>query len=475
MKRLGWAILPALLTGCVVGPNYGGPPGVATGEPAGSTFRRADQAVTSPQTPVARWWEGMGDAQLTVLIDRALASNPDVAIAEARIRKARASLREQRANQLPTVSASGTAIVADLPAGSLALPTQGEQSDRTRAEFYNAGLDASWEIDLFGGRRRAAEGAEAQAQAAEANRADAQVRLSAEVAQNYVTLRELQQRLILARRSAALQQRSLALLQQREQRGASSRDEVVRLQTELTRTEAGLLPLEGQIATTLDQLALLTGDEPGAHDALLSSPAPIPMIPRNVAIGDPAAMLRRRPDIRAAERQLAASNAQIGVNVARQFPSVSIMGIIGLGGPNIADVIDPDSVAGLLLPRISWSFLDFGRNRARVEQARADRDEAEGQYRKAVLGALSDAESSLTRFGNQRRNLFSSIESRHGAKQSATYAGQRYAQGAIPLTTSIDAERAALAADQSVLEATGELDRAFVALQKAMGLGWSQP
>ena len=473
MKRLGWAILPALLTGCVVGPNYGGPPGVASGERAGSTFRRADQAVTL-QTPVARWWEGMGDAQLTKLIDRALASNPDVAIAEARIRKARASLREQRASRLPTVSASGTAIVADLPAGSLALPTQGEQSDRIRAEFYNAGLDASWEIDLFGGRRRAAEGAEAQAQAAEANRADAQVRLSAEVAQNYVTLRELQQRLILARRSAELQQRSLALLQQREQRGASSRDEVVRLQTELTRTEAGLLPLEGQIATTLDQLALLTGDEPGAHDAALSTPAPIPMIPGTVAIGDPAAMLRRRPDIRAAERQLAASNAQIGVNVARQFPSVSIMGIIGLGGPNIADVIEPDSVAGLLLPRISWSFLDFGRNRARVEQAVADRDEAEAQYRKAVLGALSDAETSLTRFGNQRRNLFSSIASRDGARQSATYARQRYEQGAVPLSTSIDAERAALAADQSVLEATGELDRAFVALQKALGLGWSQ-
>ena len=473
MKRLGWAILPALLTGCVVGPNYGGPPGVASGERAGSTFRRADQAVTL-QTPVARWWEGMGDAQLTKLIDRALASNPDVAIAEARIRKARASLREQRASQLPTVSASGTAIVADLPAGSLALPTQGEQSDRIRAEFYNAGLDASWEIDLFGGRRRAAEGAEAQAQAAEANRADAQVRLSAEVAQNYVTLRELQQRLILARRSAELQQRSLALLQQREQRGASSRDEVVRLQTELTRTEAGLLPLEGQIATTLDQLALLTGDEPGAHDAALSTPAPIPMIPGTVAIGDPAAMLRRRPDIRAAERQLAASNAQIGVNVARQFPSVSIMGIIGLGGPNIADVIEPDSVAGLLLPRISWSFLDFGRNRARVEQAVADRDEAEAQYRKAVLGALSDAETSLTRFGNQRRNLFSSIASRDGARQSATYARQRYEQGAVPLSTSIDAERATLAADQSVLEATGELDRAFVALQKALGLGWSQ-
>jgi NodT family efflux transporter outer membrane factor (OMF) lipoprotein len=472
MKRLVWAILPALLTGCVVGPNYGGPPGVASGERAGSTFRRADQAVTVPQPPVARWWEGMGDAQLTMLIDRALASSPDVAIAEARIRKARASLREQRANQLPTVSALGTAIVADLPAGSLALPTQGEQSDRIKAEFYNAGLDASWEIDLFGGRRRAAEGAEAQAQAAEANRADAQVRLSAEVAQNYVTLRELQQRLILARRSAELQQQSLTLLQQREQRGASSRDEVVRLQTELTRTEAGLLPLEGQIATTLDQLALLTGDEPGAHDAALSVPAPIPTIPATVPIGDPAAMLRRRPDIRAAERQLAASNAQIGVNVARQFPSVSIMGIIGLGGPDIGDVVDPDNVSSLLLPRINWSFLDFGRNRARVEQARADRDEAEAQYRKAVLSALSDAETSLTRFGNQRKNLASSVQSRNGARQSAAYAAQRFSRGAVPLTTSLEAERAALAADQSVLEATGELDRAFIALQKSIGLGW---
>ena len=472
MKRLSWTILPALLTGCVVGPNYEGPPGVASGERPGSTFRRADQAVTVPQPPVARWWEGMGDAQLTTLIDRALASNPDVAIAEARIRKARASLREQRANQLPTVSASGTAIVADLPAGSLALPTQGEQSDRIRAEFYNAGLDASWEIDLFGARRRAAEGAEAQAQAAEANRADAQVRLSAEVAQNYVTLRELQQRLILARRSAQLQQRSLALLQQREQRGASSRDEVVRLQTELTRTEAELLPLEGQIATTLDQLALLTGDEPGAHDAALSAPAPIPTIPAAVPIGDPAAMLRRRPDIRAAERQLAASNAQIGVNVARQFPSVSIMGIVGLGGPDIGDVVDPDNVSSLLLPRINWSFLDFGRNRARVEQARADRDEAEAQYRKAVLSALSDAETSLTRFGNQRKNLASSVQSRNGARQSAAYAAQRFSRGAVPLTTSLDAERAALAADQSVLEATGELDRAFIALQKSIGLGW---
>jgi NodT family efflux transporter outer membrane factor (OMF) lipoprotein len=475
MTRKFLTLVPLALSGCVVGPDYSGPPNVASGERTGASFRRADAVLTLPQPPVARWWEGLRDGQLTMLIDRAIAANPDVAIAEARIRKARASLREQRANQLPTVSASGTAIIADLPAGSLALPSQGEQSDRIKAEFYNAGFDASWEIDLFGGRRRAAEGAAAQVEAAEADRADAQVRLSAEVAQNYVTLRELQQRLILARRSARLQARSLALLEQREQRGASSRDEVVRLRTDLTRTEAGLLPLEGQIATTLDQLALLTGDEPGAHDAALSVPGPIPTIPQAVAIGDPASMLRRRPDVRAAERQLAGSNAQIGVNVARQFPSVSIMGIVGLGGPDIGDIVDPDNVSSLLLPRINWSFLDFGRNRARVEQARADRDEAEARYRKAVLAALSDAETSLTRFGNQRKNLLSSVQSATGARQSARFAAQRFSEGAVPLTTSLDAERAALSSDQAVLEATGEIDRAFIALQKAIGLGWAAP
>lgn len=466
-------LIPLLLAGCTVGPDYGGPQPVASAERAGAQFRRADPAQTAPEPPLAHWWTALNDPQLTKLIDRALAASPDIAIAEARIRKARATLREQRANQLPSVSATGTAIVADLPAGSLALPSpQGQQSDRIKAEFYNVGLDASWEIDLFGGRRRAAEGAAAQTEAAQANLADAQVRLSAEVASNYITLRELQQRLILARRSAELQAQSLALFEQRERRGASSMDEVVRLRTELNRTQGALLPLEGQIAVTLDQLALLTGDEPGTHDAALTAPAPIPTIPAKVAIADPAAMLRRRPDIRAAERQLAAANAQIGVNVARQFPSVSIMGIIGLGGPNIGDVLDTDNVSTLLLPRINWSFLDFGRNRARVEQSRADRDEAEAQYRKAVLAALTDAETSLSKFGNQRANLLSAYRSAEGAAQSARFAAQRFDRGAIPLTVSLDAQRATLTAEQSAVEVQGEVARAFATLQKSLGLGW---
>ncbi len=468
-------LIPLLLAGCTVGPDYGGPRPVANAERNGTQFRRADPSQTVPRPPLARWWTSLNDTLLSGLIDRALTASPDIAIAEARIRKARATVREQSANQLPSVSATGTAIVADLPAGSLALPSQGQQSDRISAEFYNVGLDASWEIDLFGGRRRAAEGANAQAAAAVADLADVQVRLSAEVASNYVTLRELQQRLVLARRSAELLAQSLALVEQRERQGASSRDDVVRLRTELSRTQGALLPLEGQIAVTLDQLAFLTGDEPGAHDAALSAPAAMPTIPASVPIGDPAAMLRRRPDIRAAERRLAAATSQIGVSVARQFPSISIMGIIGLGGPNIADVADTGNVSTLLLPRINWSFLDFGRNRARVDQSRADRDEAEAQYRKAVLAALTDAETSLSRFGNQRDNLLSAFRTAEGARQSARFAAQRFDRGAVPLTVSLDAERTALAASQSSIAAQGELTRAFIALQKALGLGWGPP
>ncbi|WP_367280189.1 efflux transporter outer membrane subunit [Sphingomonas sp.] len=467
-------LIPLLLAGCTVGPDYGGPHMVANAERAGAQFRRADALQTVPQPPLARWWTSLDDPQLTALIDRALAASPDIAIAEARIRKARATYREQRGNQLPSISATGTAIVADLPAGSLALPSQGAKSDRISAEFYNAGLDASWEIDLFGGRRRAAEGASAQAEAAEADLADVQVRLSAEVASNYVTLRELQQRLVLARRSAELLAQSLALVEQRERQGASSRDDVVRLRTELSRTQGALLPLEGQIAVTLDQLAFLTGDEPGAHDAALSAPAAIPALPASVPIGDPASMLRRRPDIRAAERRLAAATSSIGVNVARQFPSISIMGIIGLGGPSIGDVLDTGNVSTLLLPRINWSFLDFGRNRARVDQARGDRDEAEAQYRKAVLAALTDAETSLSRFGNQRESLLSAYRSAESARESARYAAQRFDRGAVPLTMSLDAERTALAATQSSIAAQAELTRAFIALQKALGLGWGE-
>lgn len=471
-----YLILASLaLTGCTVGPDYAGPRPVASAERPDATFRRADPLLTSPQPPLAKWWEAMSDPLLTKLIERGLAASPDVAAAESRVRKARAAVREQRANRLPSVSATGTAIVADLPAGSLALPTQGQQNDRVKAEFYNVGLDASWEIDLFGGRRRAAESASAQADATEAQLADAQVRLSAEIASNYVTLRELQQRLGLARQSAALQASALTLLEQRESRGASSVDDVVRLRTELNRTQGSLLPLEGQIAVTLDQLALLTGDEPGAHDAALAAPGAIPTIPASVTIGDPAAMLRRRPDVRAAERQLAAATAQIGVDVARQFPSVSIMGIIGLGGPNIGDVVDTDSVSTLLLPRINWSFLDFGRNRARVDQSRAGRDEAEAQYRKAVLAALSDAETSLSRFGNLRANLLSAYRTVEGARRSARFAAERYDRGAVPMTSSLEAQRAALASEGSSLEAQGQFVRAFITLQKALGLGWNEP
>lgn len=468
-------LISLVLAGCTVGPDYGGPPTVAVSGHPEAVFRRADPAHSTTAPPIAHWWSLMADERLTALIERALKASPDIVIAEARVRRARAALREQRAGQFPSLSASSTAIVADLPAGSLALPPQDDQDKRVDVDLYNMGLNASWEIDLFGGKRRAAESASAQREATQASLADAQVRLSVEVASNYVTLRELQQRMILQQTSAELQRQLVELTEQREMRGASSRDDVVRQQTELNKTMSSLVSIEAHIAISLDQIALLTGDEPGAHDATLAAPAPIPSIPVSVAIGDPTAMLRRRPDIRIAERQLAAANAQIGVDVARQFPSVSIMGIIGLGGPKVGDVFDIDQVSTLMLPRINWSFLNFGTNQARVDQSRAGRDEAAEQYRKAVLAALSDANQSLTLFGNERAKLVASIGRSNSAHQSARYAAQRFEVGAVPLTASLDAQRLAIAADEDTLMTEAEMGRAFLNLQKSLGMGWDNP
>lgn len=464
----------SVLAGCTVGPDYGGPPPIAPVSIASSQFRRAQGIDVTAAVPSARWWEGLGDSTLSSLIDKALASSPDVEIAEFRVRRARALVREQRANELPSISASALALRADLPAGSLGLPvTQGQsQSDRTEAEFYNVGFDASWEIDLFGGKRRSVEGARARADATDADLNDAKVRLSAEVAQTYIDLRDRQQRLILARSSAALEARSLALVEQRKSRGASSAQDVAQIRTQVQAANANIMPLEGQVAESLDQLALLSGDEPGALDAVLVVPGPVPSPPIIVDAGDPAAMLRRRPDIRAAERRLTASNADIGVSVAQMFPSISLMGVIGLGGPAIGDTVDPGNISSILLPRLNWNFLDFGRNRAKVRQSEAARDEAQAQYRKSVLSALNDAETSLTRFGHLRRNVAALQVALQSAKEDATLAGERYRGGTIPLMTALDAERRNIDAQNALLQSSSALTKAFVALQKSLGLGW---
>ncbi len=296
-------------------------------------------------------------------------------------------------------------------------------------QLYTAGFDASWEIDLFGGTRRAVEAASAEAQAVDADLADTQVSLAAEVAQAYVDLRDEQQRLSLAQRSAELEQQMLTLTQQRRARGTAADVDVERLTTQVENTRATLTPLDAQVSDSLDQLAVLTGQAPGALDQELAAPHPIPALPAAVAVGDPATMLQQRPDIRAAERRLASSNAQIGEQVADFFPKVTLLGDLGYSAADPGHLVRKSNFTWIGVPYLQWNVLDFGRTLSRVHNAEASRDEAQARYTKAVLGALQDANTALSRYGHQREHLATLQQVQASADRSATLMRQRYTAG----------------------------------------------
>ncbi|QKR98946.1 efflux transporter outer membrane subunit [Sphingomonas sp. CL5.1] len=469
--RTPLALLPLVaLAACTVGPDYAGPSSAGAVRPPAGFVRAADGASTAAPS-VAPWWSALGDATLDELERRALAANPDVQVAEARLKQARAGLRLERANALPSGSANATYLHAQLPGFDLGGSGGGGS---TALDLYNAGFDASWEIDLFGGQRRKVEAARASIGAAEANVADAQVSLTAEVGQAYVNLRDRQQRIVLARQAAERQRDMLKLTEQREAAGTASALDVERLRGLVEQSDAAILPLTAERDAYLNALAVLAGEAPGALDALLGEARAVPLPPAEVAVGDPAALLQRRPDVRAAERQLAAATAKIGVAEAAKFPRLSFMGLIGIGGSKPGDLLDLGNLSAIAAPQLSWNFLDFGRNAARVGQAEGARDEAAAQYRGAVLGALRDAEDSLSRYAARRLTVASAARGLATADRSARLMRQRFDAGTATLIDVLDAERQRVSAEQALSQATAAMTADYVALQKALGLGWQE-
>ncbi|SFR91342.1 efflux transporter outer membrane subunit [Sphingomonas jatrophae] len=470
------ALLALALAGCTTGPDYAGPPPAAPNAAAGGAFRRAGDGLTTAEPVLARWWEALGDPTLNALEARALAANPDIAVASARLRQARAEFRTQRANRLPNVNASALYAHARVPGLDLGSEEEGGGGGggTSSLNVYNLGFDSSWEVDLFGGTARAIEAARAGADAAEARLADAQVSLTASVAEAYLNLRDRQARFALNQAIIARQEQALALTRQRLAAGTVTQAEVERLVQALDGSRADITPLRAQRDSYLDLLATLTGTEPGVEDAALGTVQPVPLPPEQVAIGDPAALLQRRPDIRAAERTLAADTARIGQARAARFPRLSFMGIVGIGGSRLTDLTKLDDLAAIAAPQLSWGFLDFGRNRARITKAEAVRDESEARYRGAVLTALRDAEGALSRFGASRVTLASLARAERSAGAVASLARQRYAAGTGTLIEQLEAEQRQMQAEQALIQARANLTLSYVAIAKALGLGWDR-
>ncbi len=465
-----------LLGGCAVGPNYHGAPQVTA---AATQFRRAD-ATTASSEPVAQWWTTLNDPVLSHLIDESLAANPGVDAARARVREARASLRQQKASGLPSTGADAaylrTANIATLLGASQA-GSQGSGGTGSGGglNIYAIGFDASWELDFFGGNRRAVEGAAAAVGASEASVADALVTLTAEVAQSYIRLCDARQQLALTQQTIDIEARLVELMKARRAGGVATDLDVVRAGNQLDTTRAMLPGLNATITGQLDRLAALTAREPGDLDAQLAGVGPVPAPPASTPIGDPAALLRRRPDIRAAERRLAQQTAAIGQNVAAEFPKVSLLGTVGFAALHPQDLFNGRDFTYLAGPVLQWTPWDFGRLRARVAQARSARDEAEANYRQTVLNALADAETALARYGQQRDAVTIRGLARASAEEAYRLTQIRLRGGTAATTDVLDADTRRKQADLDYQQALAELTEDYVSLQKSLGLGWAQP
>ncbi|CAN5471426.1 efflux transporter outer membrane subunit [soil metagenome] len=475
LRRVVLPCLLATLAGCAaVGPDYSGaPPAAADKLPA---FVRAGDAPVTAEAPSSTWWKALGDPVLDHLVEHALAANIDIDVATARLQQARAAMRLERANDKPSASASALYAHARLPDIDIGNVDGNEGRNvelPSQLNLYSLGVDASWEIDLFGGRRRANEVARASAEAAHASLQDVQVSLTADVANAYVNLRDRQRRERLLQESIALQRQMIELTRQRFDRGTAAELDVVRLDDQLESSRAQLQGIGAERESYLNQIATLLGEAPGAEDAALATPAGVPLPPASIDVGDPAALLRRRPDIRAAERTLAADTARIGQAEAAKYPSLKLFGIIGLGGTSPSDLTHLDDFTAVLAPMLSWNFLDVGRNEARVGQAEQVRNEAQASYRRAVLNALLDAENSLSRFRHGRLTVAASARSKQSADRAVALLSQRYQAGTVTLIDLLDATRRQRDADQNLSQAEAELTRSFVAIQKSLGLGWT--
>ncbi len=471
------------LAGCTVGPDYRGAPAVT---PADKAFVRADDHSANAQ-PTARWWTALGDPELNHLIDETLAANPGIDVARARLREARASLRQQKAAGLPTTNSTAaylhTANISSLlGSGSSASGGSGSGSSGSSGSssgggvnLYVAGFDASWELDFFGGNRRAVEGAAANVEASSARVADAVVSLTAEVAQSYIALCDARQRQALTQQNIDIEARLVQMMKLRRAGGAATDLDVVRVTNQLDTTRATLPGIRAAITEQLNRLAALTARAPGALDSELATVGPVPSPPASTNVGDPASLLRRRPDIRVAERQLAQHTAAVGQSVAAQFPKVDLVGTLGFFATHPQDLFNSGNFTYLAGPVLQWSPWDFGRNRARVAQANAARDEAEANYRQTVLNALADAETSLARFGQQRDAVADLGLARASAEESYRLTELRFRGGTAATTDVLDADTRRNQADWNYQQALAQLTQDYVALQKSLGLGWADP
>ena len=475
MRRLPTCAAMVLLASCTVGPNYTRPTVPLPGRYAEAV---TSSGVRDPQ--LAHWWTRFEDPLLDQLIDRALAQNLDVEAAAARIREARAREVVAGAAALPEVDAQTSASRQRISEHAIPIPPGAGGGPAsfglpgTEFSTFHVGFDASWELDLFGRTRRSVEAAQARTGAAIWDRRDLQVSAAAEVANAYFRLRELQARLEIAAAELGRHERFEQLVRAQARGGLVSGQDLEQQRTERAAAAAEIPQLKAEADAQVHALGVLTGETPGSLKTALSQPTPIPARFAPIPAGLPSELLRRRPDVRRAERELAASTADIGVAVADLYPRFSLTAAPALVSTALATLLEWGSRNYTYAAALDWPIFNGHRTRANIEVANARQSEALVAYRKAILRALQDVEDALSRTEADRRQLADLDEGLTTARRAESIARTRYAGGLVTFSDVLLAQARRLQLEDQVSQTKGALARDTAALFKALGGGWPE-
>jgi multidrug efflux system outer membrane protein len=455
----------AMLGGCAVGPNYH-PPETATPAQWSSPLAGGE---TNNAPADAAWWKKFNDPELDSLIARAAQSNLTLHAAAARVREARAARGVAAADFGPTVNTSAAYQRERLSANGFPEFPPGIPLD---GNVYQAGFDAAWELDVFGGTRRAVEAANASIVSSEFDERDVLVSLQGEVARDYIGARGYQRQLAIARQNIAAQQEVLDLTRDRFKAGLSGDLDVQQASALLAATQAQLPPLEAGFKQSAYRLGVLLGLPPGALVDELSGDAPIPATPPEVPAGLPSDLLRRRPDIRVAERNLAAATARIGVATADLFPKFSLTGDVGLQSIGTSDWFTGGSRFWSAGPTVQWRIFDMGRIRANIRVQNARQEQALAGYELSVLGAMEDVENALTAYAKEQTRHESLVTAAEASQQALDISQQLYKNGLADFLRVLDAQRSLYANQEALVLSDRDVALDLVALYKALGGGW---
>jgi NodT family efflux transporter outer membrane factor (OMF) lipoprotein len=455
--------IAALLAGCKMGPDYINPPEAAISEKWLSAESDAEAQIQQD------WWKYFNDPVLDGFIAKATASNWDLKIAEARIAEARAARATARNDLLPTVNTDAS---FERQGNRLAFPGSPGFNLAKPFDVYQTGFDATWELDLFGGKRREIESANADLQAAEASRDDARVSLLAEVARTYVDIRQYQAQLAITNDTIDAEDKTAKIARERFKVGDTAELDVVQADAQVKQAKAQLPYYQNLLMQAEFSMDVLLGEKPGATQAVITTTQPIPVGDKSLVLAAPARVIAERPDIRIAERKLASATAQQGVAVAQFFPDISLSGFFGLLSTDAGNLLRTSSKSWDVGGNVLWPILNYGKLSANLHAADARQQEALAEYQKSVIAALSDVERSFTAYTKEEDHRVALEEATKYSLHSVSIARERYKEGLSSFIEVLDAERSLYTSQSQTAASSAATSQNLIAVYKSLGGGW---